>query len=184
MRERRVRQHEIALRRSDGGAVHVLVSATGVFTDRGQLAAIRGQLYDLTAHKQLEEQLVSRRRWKRSAGSPAAIAHDFNNLLTVIVGHAELLLEQLPRDDPMRRRRRRRSPQAADRAARPHAAAARVQPAGRCCSRRCCRLNAVVGDMHDMLRARSSARTSSCALSLVCRHRAASRPIRDRSSRC
>ncbi len=30
------------------------------------------------------------------------MAHDFNNLLTVVVGHAHLVLQQLPPNDPLR----------------------------------------------------------------------------------
>jgi signal transduction histidine kinase len=37
----------------------------------------------------------------RQAGG---IAHDFNNLLTVILGHADLLLDPLRPEDPLRRR--------------------------------------------------------------------------------
>jgi PAS domain S-box-containing protein len=102
-RDRRVRQHEIALRRHDGGAVHVLVSATGLFSDRGQLATIRGQLYDLTAHKQLEEQLSQSQKMEAVGRLAGGIAHDFNNLLMVIGGQTGRLLEQLPEHEPLRR---------------------------------------------------------------------------------
>jgi nitrogen-specific signal transduction histidine kinase/CheY-like chemotaxis protein len=33
----------------------------------------------------------------------AGVAHDFNNILTVVIGNSELLIEQLPGDDPRRR---------------------------------------------------------------------------------
>ncbi len=102
-RDRRVRQHEIALRSRDGGAVHVLVSATGLFSERGQLATIRGQLYDLTAHKQLEEQLSQSQKMEAVGRLAGGIAHDFNNLLMVIGGQTGRLLEQLPETEPLRR---------------------------------------------------------------------------------
>ncbi len=102
-RDRRVRQHEMALRGRDGVAVHVLVSATGLFSERGQLATIRGQLYDLTAHKQLEEQLSQSQKMEAVGRLAGGIAHDFNNLLMVIGGQTGRLLEQLPETEPLRR---------------------------------------------------------------------------------
>jgi PAS domain S-box-containing protein len=103
VRDRRVRQHEIALRSREGSAVHVLVSATGIFSERGQLATIRGQLYDLTAHKQLEEQLSQSQKMEAVGRLAGGIAHDFNNLLMVIGGQTGRLLEQLPEAHALRR---------------------------------------------------------------------------------
>jgi PAS domain S-box-containing protein len=102
-RDRRVRQHEMALRGREGGPVHVLVSATGFFDDGGQLTTIRGQLYDLTAHKQLEEQLSQSQKMEAVGRLAGGIAHDFNNLLMVIGGQTGRLLEQLPEDEPLRK---------------------------------------------------------------------------------
>ena len=103
VRDRRVRQHEIALRSREGSAVHVLVSATGIFSERGQLATIRGQLYDLTAHKQLEEQLSQSQKMEAVGRLAGGIAHDFNNLLMVIGGQTGRLLDQLPEAHALRR---------------------------------------------------------------------------------
>ncbi len=162
-RERRVRQHEIALRRSDSGAVHVLVSATGVFTDRGQLAAIRGQLYDLTAHKQLEEQLSQSQKMEAVGRLAGGIAHDFNNLLMVIGGQTGRLLEQMGDDDPMRRNAQAIAA-AADRAAgltQQLLAFSRRQVL----SPQVLSLNAVVRNIHDMLE-RVIGEDISCVLAL------------------
>jgi signal transduction histidine kinase len=103
VRDRRVRQHEIALRSREGSAVHVLVSANGIFSERGQLATIRGQLYDLTPHKQLEEQLSQSQKMEAVGRLAGGIAHDFNNLLMVIGGQTGRLLEQLPEAHALRR---------------------------------------------------------------------------------
>ena len=179
-RERRVRQHEIALRRSDSGAVHVLVSATGVFTDRGQLAAIRGQLYDLTAHKQLEEQLSQSQKMEAVGRLAGGIAHDFNNLLMVIGGQTGRLLEQMARrrpDAPERAGDRRRGGSGSG----PHPAAARVQPAAGAVA-----AGAVAqrgGPQHPRHAASASSARTSAACSRCLTTSAASRRIRDRSSR-
>ena len=97
--------------------MHVLVSATGIFSDRGQLATIRGQLYDLTAHKQLEEQLSQSQKMEAVGRLAGGIAHDFNNLLTVIGGQTGRLLEQMPEATTPLRRNAEAIAAAADRAA-------------------------------------------------------------------
>ena len=101
VRERRLRQHELALQTRDGAQVHVLVSATGLFNDAETITRIRGQFYDLTAHKQLEAQLSQSQKMEAVGRLAGGIAHDFNNLLTVIGGQAGGLLERLQRDDPL-----------------------------------------------------------------------------------
>ncbi len=42
------------------------------------------------------------RRWRLSVELAGGVAHDFNNLLTSILGYCDLLLEDLPSDDPRR----------------------------------------------------------------------------------
>jgi two-component system cell cycle sensor histidine kinase/response regulator CckA len=103
-REGRLRQHEIALQTPDGVQVHVLVSATGLFNEAGTITTIRGQFYDLTAHKQLEEQLSQSQKMEAVGRLAGGIAHDFNNLMTVIGGQAGGLLERLERSDPLARK--------------------------------------------------------------------------------
>jgi PAS domain S-box-containing protein len=102
-RDRRVRQREMALQGRDGTPVHVLVSATGFFDDHGQLSTVRGQLYDLTGHKQLEEQLSQSQKMEAVGRLAGGIAHDFNNLLMVIGGQTGRLLEALPEGSELRR---------------------------------------------------------------------------------
>ena len=64
------------------------------------------------------------------------IAHDFNNLLTAILRYAELLLATICRRPTHCGADRREIQQGGRARRRAHAAAARVQPASRCCSRR------------------------------------------------
>ena len=50
---------------------------------------------DITAQKQLQQHLENSQRLESVGRLTGGIAHDFNNLLTVILGNADLLVEQL-----------------------------------------------------------------------------------------
>ena len=61
-------------------------------------------LQDITARKQLEQELLHAQRMEGVGELAGGIAHDFNNLLTVIGGQTQMALNQLAAADPLRRR--------------------------------------------------------------------------------
>ncbi len=58
---------------------------------------------DITEQRELETRLRQSQRLHAVGQLTGGVAHDFNNLLTVMIGNAEMLVDGLPADSPLRR---------------------------------------------------------------------------------
>jgi PAS domain S-box-containing protein len=99
---RRACSNEYRIRTKSGDVRWVWDQAHGVYGDDGALLAIEGLVTDVTARKQLEEQLAQAQKLDGIGRLAGGIAHDFNNLLSVISVLAEHVLMTLPAGAPQR----------------------------------------------------------------------------------
>ncbi|NOZ56166.1 MAG: PAS domain S-box protein [Calditrichaeota bacterium] len=78
------------------------VARTPLKDASGRVTHIVGMVHDETEKRLLERQLLQAQKMEAIGRLAGGVAHDFNNLLTAIRGYAQLVLMDLPEDDPRR----------------------------------------------------------------------------------
>ena len=81
----------------DGRRHSLLLTRSPLRDYEGRIIGVLAVARDVTEQRQLEDRLSRAHRMESVARLAGGIAHDFNNLLTVVLGSAEILLDDLPR---------------------------------------------------------------------------------------
>ncbi len=85
---------EYRFRRADGTYINVLERALILRATDGAAERLIGSLMDVTARKQLQDQLCRSQKMEAFGQLAGGVAHDFNNFLTTILGYGDLLLHE------------------------------------------------------------------------------------------
>jgi hypothetical protein len=93
---------EATWKRKDGRPLLVQLSVRAVRNAAGQVDYYETFVRDVTEQRRLQQQLTQSQKMEAIGRLAGGIAHDFNNLLTVITSYSDLLLQDLPADDPRR----------------------------------------------------------------------------------
>ena len=90
-------------RKKNGEAVIIEKALTPLRDANGEITHFISTGRDITERRQLESDLRQAQKMDAIGRLAGGVAHDFNNLLLVISAYAELMLDSLAAEDPLRR---------------------------------------------------------------------------------
>jgi PAS domain S-box-containing protein len=98
----RVAHYETERIRKDGRRVLISLTVSPIWNEEGTLIGAASVKRDVTAQRNLEEQLRQAQKLEALGQLAGGVAHDFNNILTIISGFTAFLSRAIPPDSPGR----------------------------------------------------------------------------------
>ncbi|MCM0083289.1 response regulator [Geomonas sp. Red32] len=98
------REYDLEYRvlQADGTLRWIKANGTVIRGEGGEAVRMIGVCQDISARKNLEDQLRQAQKMEAVGQFAGGIAHDFNNILTAIVGFASMAQLKMREDDPLR----------------------------------------------------------------------------------
>ena len=93
-------EREVTITRGGEERTSLVVKAPAL-NEYGEIDGILGFYTDITEQKQLEAKYNRAQKMESLGILAGGVAHDLNNILSVVVAYSEILLADLPDDDPM-----------------------------------------------------------------------------------
>lgn len=87
---------EYRIVRPDGETRWIRARGFQVRNSKGQLVRLAGIISDITERRILETQMLQTQKLETVGRLAGGIAHEFNNILSSILGHCDLLIQDLP----------------------------------------------------------------------------------------
>jgi len=93
-----IKDFEAEFRRNDGSVINVLLSATAIKDEYGNIVSCEGIAKDLTKVKTMMEQLAASEKMASVGQMAAGVAHEINTPLGIILGYAQLMMDDFDKD--------------------------------------------------------------------------------------